>query len=94
MPDILLLLLGMALLWKGADAVVNGAVAVARHYKVSEIAIGLTLVSMGTSLPELLVNVVASFRGSADLAIANILGSNVANTLLILGAKMFGWWGI
>jgi len=85
MPDILLLLLGMALLWKGADAVVNGAVAVARHYKVSEIAIGLTLVSMGTSLPELLVNVVASFRGSADLAIGNVLGSNVANILLILG---------
>jgi cation:H+ antiporter len=65
--------------------VVNGAVVIARRFQISEIAIGLTLVSVGTSLPELVVNVVASFRGSADLAIANVLGSNIANILLILG---------
>ena len=87
--DALILVLGLVLLWRGADAVVNGAVAVARRFNVSEIAIGLTLVSMGTSLPELVVNVVASFRGSAELAIANVLGSNVANILLILGVAAF-----
>jgi cation:H+ antiporter len=83
------LAIGLALLWKGADAVVTSAVAFAKRYQVSEVAIGLTLVSVGTSLPELVVNVVASFRGSADLAIANVLGSNVANTLLILGMAAF-----
>ena len=83
--DALILVVGLGLLWKGADATVNSALAVARRLNVSEIAIGLTLVSVGTSLPELVVNVVASLRGSADLAIANVLGSNIANILLILG---------
>jgi len=80
-----MLVIGLGLLWKSADLVVDGAVVFARRFKVSEIVIGLTLVSVGTSLPELVVNVVASLRGSADLAIANVLGSNVANILLILG---------
>jgi cation:H+ antiporter len=84
-----MLVVGLGLLWKGAEAVVSGAVAVARRSNVSEIAIGLTLVSVGTSLPELVVNIVASFRGSADLAIANVLGSNVANILLILGVAAY-----
>ena len=88
--DALILVVGLGLLWKGADATVNSALAVARRLNVSEIAIGLTLVSVGTSLPELVVNVVASLRGSADLAIANILGSNIANILLILGVAAFG----
>ncbi len=87
--DALILVVGLGLLWKGADATVNSALAVARRLNVSEIAIGLTLVSVGTSLPELVVNVVASLRGSADLAIANILGSNIANILLILGVAAF-----
>ncbi len=87
--DALILVVGLGLLWKGADATVNGALAVARRLNVSEIAIGLTLVSVGTSLPELVVNVVASFRGNADLAIANVLGSNIANILLILGVAAF-----
>jgi cation:H+ antiporter len=85
MVSVALLVIGLLLLWKGADAVVTSAVTFAQRFQVSEIVIGLTLVSVGTSLPELVVNVVASFRGSADLAIGNVLGSNVANTLLILG---------
>jgi len=89
LTNALLLVLGLGLLWKSADLVVDGALIFARRFKVSEIAIGLTLVSVGTSLPELVVNVVASFRGSADLAIANVLGSNVANILLILGIAAF-----
>jgi cation:H+ antiporter len=89
LTNVLLLVLGLGLLWKSADLVVDGALIFARRFKVSEIAIGLTLVSVGTSLPELVVNVVASFRGSADLAIANVLGSNVANILLILGIAAF-----
>ncbi len=87
--DALILVVGLGLLWKGADATVNSALAVARRLNISEIAIGLTLVSVGTSLPELVVNVVASFRGNADLAIANVLGSNIANILLILGVAAF-----
>lgn len=81
-----LLVFGLLLLWKGADALVAGAVVIARRLRASEMAIGLTLVAVGTSFPELVVNVAASFRGNGDLAIANVLGSNVANVLLILGA--------
>ena len=72
---------------KGADYLVAGASAVAKKYNVSEIVIGLTIVSFGTSAPELLVNIIASFQGANDLAIGNILGSNISNTLLILGVS-------
>jgi cation:H+ antiporter len=83
--NFILLLLGFTLLLFGAEAVIRGATAIARRTGAPEIVIGLVLVSIGTSLPELLVNVVASAGGNSGLAIGNVLGSNVANILLILG---------
>ena len=83
--EYILFVVGFAMLLLGADAVIRGATTVGRRLGASEIAIGLTLVSIGTSLPELLVNVLASFAGNSEIAIGNVLGSNVANILLILG---------
>lgn len=83
----LLFLLGFVLLVAGATWLVDGAHRLARRFGVSELAIGLTVVSIGTSLPELVVNVLASLGGNPDLAIGNILGSNIANVLLILGVS-------
>jgi len=82
---LLLLASGFALLVIGAGWLVGGALALSRRLGVSELAIGLTVVSIGTSLPELVVNVIASTRGNAELAIGNVLGSNIANVLLVLG---------
>lgn len=80
-----LFIVGFVLLIKGADFLVDGASSIAIRYNVSQMIIGLTIVSFGTSLPELLVNVTASFGGNPGLAIGNIFGSNIANILLILG---------
>jgi len=80
-----LFFVGFVLLIKGADFLVDGASAIATKYNISQMIIGLTIVSFGTSLPELLVNVTASFGGNPGLAIGNIFGSNIANILLILG---------
>ncbi len=82
---ILLVLIGFVLVIKGADLLVDGACALARKLSVSDLMISLTVVAFGTSLPELAVNVFASLKGSTDIAIGNILGSNIANILLILG---------
>lgn len=76
---------GFIILIKGADLLVDGASSIGKRLKLSNIIIGLTIVSFGTSLPELLVNLMASFSGSSQLAIGNVLGSNIANILLILG---------
>jgi cation:H+ antiporter len=81
----LLLLLGLALLLKGGDWLVDGATALARKYRVSELAIGLTIVAFGTSAPELVVNVLASAEGHADIAFGNVIGSNNFNLVFILG---------
>ncbi len=81
-----LLILGFALLIKGADWLVDGASSIARRLGIGELIIGLTIVSFGTSMPELVVNLFASISGSADIAIGNVVGSNIANILLILGA--------
>lgn len=81
----LLFLLGFVLLIKGADLLVDGACAIARKFKVSDLVIGLTVVAFGTSTPELFVNIVASAGGNAGIAIGNVLGSNICNILLILG---------
>lgn len=83
--EYLLLLIGFVLLIKGADWLVNGATAIAARFGVSDLIIGLTIVSMGTSLPELIINVIASMKGNSELATGNVLGSNIANILLILG---------
>lgn len=82
-----LFVLGFIFLIKGADVLVKGATLIARRFKVSDIIIGLTIVSFGTSMPELIVSIISSFNGNSDLAIGNILGSNIANTLLILGVS-------
>jgi cation:H+ antiporter len=79
------LVAGFFLLIKGAGLLVEGATAIARRLRVSDLAVGLTVVAFGTSTPELFVNVTAGMQGNTDLAIGNILGSNIANILLILG---------
>ena len=80
-----LFVIGFVVLVKGADLLVEGASSIGRRYKITDIVIGLTIVSFGTSLPELLVNLIASFSGSSQLALGNIFGSNIANILMILG---------
>lgn len=80
-----LFIVGFVLLIKGADILVEGASSIAKRYALSELVIGLTIVSFGTSMPELIVNLLSSAQGSTELAIGNIFGSNVANILLILG---------
>jgi len=79
------LLLGLAVLVKGADWLVDGATSIARRLKISDLVIGLTIVSLGTSAPEFFVSVVSSLRGDTEIAIGNVLGSNIANIFLILG---------
>ncbi|MBP3558063.1 MAG: calcium/sodium antiporter [Thermoguttaceae bacterium] len=80
--------LGLALLVVGAKFFVGGAVTIARAIGVSELAIGLTLVALGTSLPELTVSAIATFRGETDVALGNVVGSNICNILLILGGTV------
>src|SRR3989344_1146085 len=76
---------GFGLLIKGADFLVDGASSIAKKFGISALVIGLTIVAFGTSAPELIVNIFASIQGNTDIAIGNILGSNIANILLILG---------
>ncbi len=83
--NIFLLILGLALLVKGADWFVDGASGVAKRCKVSPLVIGLTIVAFGTSAPELAVSVTSAIQQSTDIAIGNVVGSNIANILLILG---------
>lgn len=80
-----LFLLGFVALAAGAVSLIDGATNIARKFHVSEMVVGLTIVSIGTSMPELVVSSFAGLRGHADLAVANLLGSNIANVLLILG---------
>jgi cation:H+ antiporter len=82
---ILLLLLGFGILIKGADFLVNGASSIAKKFNISNLAIGLTVVAFGTSMPELIVSLIASFNGNADAAFGNVIGSNNFNLLFILG---------
>lgn len=83
----ILFVIGFIILIKGADFLVDGSSSIARKFHVSNLVIGLTLVSFGTSAPELIINLVASLEGKQEIAIGNILGSNIANTLLILGVS-------
>ena len=85
MIEIVLLVIGFVLLIKGADFLVDGATSIARRLKVSDLVIGLTVVAFGTSTPELFVNIIASIKGNSGIAIGNIVGSSIANVLLILG---------
>ncbi len=81
----ILFIIGFFLLIKGADLLVDGSASIAKKMKVSSIVIGLTIVAFGTSAPEFIVNIFASVQGNSEIAIGNILGSNIANILLILG---------
>lgn len=83
----ILFVAGFVLLIKGADLLVDGASSIARRLNISNIVIGLTIVAFGTSAPELVVNLIASIEGNTDIAIGNILGSNIANIFLILGVS-------
>ena len=83
--NILLIALGFALLVKGADFLVDGASGVAKRFHIPEIIIGLTIVSIGTSMPELFVSITSAIDGYSDMAIGNVIGSNLCNLLLILG---------
>lgn len=83
--QILLLILGFGILIKGADWLVDGASALARKHKISELAIGLTIVAFGTSMPEFVVNTFAAYQSHADIAFGNIIGSNIFNLFAILG---------
>ncbi len=85
MMHIFLLLAGFVLLIKGADWLVKGASALAKKYRVSDLAIGLTVVAFGTSAPELVVNVYSSMQNHQDIVFANVIGSNMFNLFAILG---------
>jgi len=82
---IIILIVGFLLLIKGADWLVDGASIVAKKMNVSDLVIGLTVVAFGTSAPELIVSVLSSIGGNSDIAVANVVGSNIANIFLILG---------
>lgn len=83
--QILLFFVGLALIVFGADFLVDGASALARRFGISEFVIGLTIVGMGTSAPEMVVSFIGAIKGNADIAVGNVVGSNIFNTLLILG---------
>lgn len=80
-----LLALGFVLLGKGADWFVEGAAGIAAKFGIPQLVIGLTIVAMGTSAPEAAVSIAASLKGSADITIGNVVGSNIMNILVILG---------
>lgn len=83
--DIVLIAAGIGLLILGADVLISGATTIARNNGISEAVIGLTLIAAGTSLPELATSVVAAIRGNPDIALGNVVGSNIYNILAILG---------
>ncbi|NKF08591.1 calcium/sodium antiporter [Clostridium gasigenes] len=81
----ILLIIGFVLLIKGADIFVDGASEIAKKFKIPEIIVGLTIVSIGTSAPELAVSIISSLKGSNEITMGNIIGSNIFNTLMVLG---------
>ncbi len=81
----ILFFVGLIILVKGADFLVDGAASIAKGFNVSNISIGLTVVAFGTSMPEFVVSVMASINGNTEIAIGNILGSNIFNILFIIG---------
>ena len=83
--SILLIIIGFVLLIIGADLLVDGASGIAKKFHIPEIIIGLTIVSIGTSMPELFVSITSALEGHSDMAIGNVIGSNLSNLLLILG---------
>ena len=84
--QIFLLIAGLVLILLGANYLVDGSSSIAKRFGISEFVIGLTIVGIGTSTPEMVVSFLSSFQGKADMAIGNVVGSNIFNTLMILGA--------
>ncbi|MFW5708411.1 MAG: calcium/sodium antiporter [Bacteroidota bacterium] len=91
MIELLILVLGFALLIYGASLLVDGASALARGFNIPNIVIGLTIVALGTSAPELVVNVFAAVQGNSAIAFGNVTGSNLFNIMLILGVSAAIW---
>ena len=85
----LIVLVGFIMLIKGADIFVEGASSIAKRFHIPEMIIGLTIVAMGTSLPELSVSFISALNGQSDMSIANAIGSNIFNILMILGVSAF-----
>ena len=85
--SIIKLVIGFVLLVKGADLFVDGSSSVAKKFHIPSVVIGLTIVAFGTSAPELAVSMSAALKGSNDIAIGNVVGSNIFNTLVVLGAS-------
>ncbi len=83
--NVLLIIIGFILLIKGADFLVSGSSKIAKKFHIPEIIIGLTIVSIGTSMPELFVSITSAVEGYSDMALGNVIGSNICNLLLILG---------
>lgn len=86
--DVLLTVIGLLLLVLGAEVLVRGATEIALRARISPLVVGLTVVALGTSLPELLVSLLAAWKGNPELAIGNVLGSNIVNLSFILGASI------
>lgn len=84
--ECLLLIVGLALVVLGADFLVDGASSIAKKFGVSDFVIGLTIVGMGTSAPEMVVSLIGALQGNGDIAIGNVIGSNIFNVFMILGA--------
>lgn len=85
MLDIVFLIGGLALILLGANGLTDGAAAVAKRFHISDLVIGLTIVALGTSAPELVISTMAALGGSAEMAIGNVVGSNIFNVLAIIG---------
>ena len=85
MLDVIFLIGGLALILLGANGLTDGAAAVAKRFHISDLVIGLTIVAFGTSAPELVISAMAALGGSAEMAIGNVVGSNVFNVLMIIG---------
>ena len=85
MLDTFFLFVGLALILLGANGLTDGAAAVAKRFQISDLVIGLTIVALGTSAPELVISVMAALGGSAEMAIGNVVGSNIFNVLAIIG---------
>ena len=83
--NIILIIVGVVVVLWGADRMTDGAVGIAERLKVPQIVIGLTIVAMGTSMPEFCVSLVSALKGTADLAVGNVVGSNIFNAMLIVG---------
>ena len=85
LKSLIILIIGFVLLIKGADFFVEGSSAVAKRLRIPSMIIGMTIVAMGTSLPELVTSIVAARKDEVDMALGNVIGSNIFNILLVLG---------